>query len=81
MKPFDIVEKDSTGRYVNFFISMGKADARIDAGVASEFVCRLYGHVKEKDVDEARFTKLMKMSGKVNKVTVSNRVVPYSLLL
>lgn len=68
------MEKDTTGKYVDFFINMGKVDGKIDIGVASEFVCKLYGQVKENDVDEARFSKLMKMSGKVNKVRVSYRI-------
>ena len=74
LKPLEIVEEDTTGQYVDFFINMGKVDDAIDIGIASEFVCKLYGQVKENDVDQARFSKLMKMSGKVNKVTVSYRI-------
>ena len=62
------MEEDASGQYVDFFIHMGKVGGVIDLGVASKFVCKLYGQAKENDVDEARYNKLMKMSGKVNKV-------------
>ncbi|XP_030837116.1 uncharacterized protein LOC105437992 [Strongylocentrotus purpuratus] len=66
-KPLEIMQKDKTGNYVDLFISMGKAqDESIDLDVASEFVCRMYGQHKTGDVNEARYIKLMQMTGKVD---------------
>lgn len=67
-KPLDIVEKDKTGSYVNLFISMGEAHGTVDMDVASEFVCRMYAESKTRDVNEARYNKLMQMTGKVDEV-------------
>lgn len=47
---------------------MGEVDGEVDIDVASEFVCKMYGQNKEREVDEARYRKLMQMSGTVNKV-------------
>lgn len=68
MKPLSIVEKDETGRFLELFISMGRV-GEVDFEVASEFVCRMYGQTKETNVDEARYSKLLQMSGKVDKVS------------
>ncbi|XP_068212466.1 uncharacterized protein [Palaemon carinicauda] len=67
VKPLEIVEKDATGRFLNLFINMCEKDGRVDIEVASEFVCKMYGQTKETDVDEARHSKLMQMTGKVDK--------------
>ena len=47
---------------------MGQVDDVVDVAVASEYVCRMYGQGKEQDVDEARYRKLMQMSGKIDMV-------------
>lgn len=67
-KPLDLIEKDISGSFVELFISMGELHKTVDLDVASEFVCRMYGHGKTQDVNEARFNKLMQMTGKVDKV-------------
>lgn len=67
-KPLDLVEKDKTGCYVNLFISMGEVHGSVDLDVASEFVCRMYAQSKTRDVNEARYNKLMQMTGKVDQV-------------
>lgn len=68
VKPLDIVEKDDTGRFLQLFTNMGKVYGDVNLEVASEFVCKVYGQIKEQNVDEARYSKLMQMSGKVDKV-------------
>uniref|UniRef100_UPI00358E4927 uncharacterized protein isoform X4 n=1 Tax=Myxine glutinosa TaxID=7769 RepID=UPI00358E4927 len=65
-KPLDVVEKDKTGCYVNLFFSTGEVDGSVDPDVASELVCRMYGQSKTRDVNEARYNKLMQMTGKVD---------------
>ena len=36
---------------------MGNVDGDIDLAVASDFVCKVYGQIKEQNVDEARLQK------------------------
>ena len=47
---------------------MCEDDGSVNIDVASEFVCKMYGQPKETDVDKARLSKLMQMTGKINKV-------------
>ena len=68
VKALGIVEKDKTGRFVNLFISMGDVHGSVDLDVASELVCHMYAQSKTKDVDEARYNRLMQVSGKVDQV-------------
>lgn len=68
---FRKVEEDATGRFPNLFINMCENDGSVNIGVASDFVCKMYGQPKENDVDEARHSKLMQMTGKVDKVSSS----------
>ena len=57
-----------TTSYVNFFISLGEVHGNVDLDAASEFVCRMYAQNKTRDVSEARYNKLMQMTGKVDQV-------------
>uniref|UniRef100_UPI00358F2F11 uncharacterized protein isoform X3 n=1 Tax=Myxine glutinosa TaxID=7769 RepID=UPI00358F2F11 len=66
--PRPFTEKDKTGCYVNLFFSTGEVDGSVDPDVASELVCRMYGQSKTRDVNEARYNKLMQMTGKVDQV-------------
>ena len=68
MKPIEIVEKDTTGRFLQLFTSMGEVDGDVDLDVASEFVCLMYGQTKTRSVDEACYSKLMQMTGKIDQV-------------
>lgn len=52
--PFDVVEKDATGQFVNLFTSMGEECGNIDLDVALEFAYRVYGQHKTDDVNEPR---------------------------
>ena len=67
-KPFDLIAKNQTDSYINFFTSMGNAHETINEDIASEFVCRMYSQSKTQDVNEARYNKLIQMTGKVDKV-------------
>ena len=63
------MQKDKTGSYVDLFISMGDTqDDSVDLDVASEFVCCMYVQHKTRDVNEARYNKLMQMTGNVDEV-------------
>ncbi len=53
---------------------MGEVDGIVDQDVASEFVCCVYGQSKTKDVNEARYNKLMQMTGKVDQVNLKIRI-------
>ncbi|ESO95158.1 hypothetical protein LOTGIDRAFT_160924 [Lottia gigantea] len=66
-KALDIIEKDESGRFVEAFISMGDARHTVDFDVISEFVCCMYAQSQTRDIDEARYNKLMQMTGKVQK--------------
>ena len=68
IKPFGILEKNETDSFLKLFTSMGDRQASTDIDVASEFVCRMYTLRKTGDVSEARYQKLMQMSGNINKV-------------
>lgn len=72
MKALELVEKDQSQRFVNLFIGMGQADSTVDTNVAAEFVCTLYGLGKADGVNEARYKKLLQMTGKINQVSVPN---------
>ncbi|CAB4040582.1 PREDICTED: uncharacterized protein LOC105437992, partial [Paramuricea clavata] len=65
-KPLSIIENDQSGSYVNLFIDMGDRNSDVDLHIASEFVCRIYAVTKTKDVNEARYQKLIQMTGKVD---------------
>lgn len=67
-KALTIVEKDMTDCYVNLFISMGDVNSSVDLNVTSEFVCRMYAESNLKDVNEARYKKLIQMTGKIDQV-------------
>lgn len=47
---------------------MGEVDGDVNIEVASEYVCQMYSHPKVCSVDEARYNKLMQMTGKVDQV-------------
>jgi len=50
---------------------MGEVHHGVDLDVALEFVCRMYAQSKTRDVNEARYNKLMQMTGKVDQVITS----------
>jgi hypothetical protein len=47
---------------------MGDRNSDVDLHIVSEFVCRIYAVTKTKDVNEARYLKLIQMTGKVDQV-------------
>ncbi|XP_063047206.1 uncharacterized protein LOC134440965 [Engraulis encrasicolus] len=67
LKPLNIIEKDDTDLFVKFLISLGNRSSHVDIETASEFVCRIYGQRKTRDTNEARYLKLMEMSGNISK--------------
>ena len=66
-----MLEKDTAGRLIQFFISLSCRDAP-DQSQAEKFICSLYG-MKDavKDVNEARYVKLCQMTRKIDKVTLT----------
>ena len=68
VKPFDILRQDNTNKFVELFISMGDMSGACDIEAASEFVCQMYAQHKTRDVNEARYIKMLEMTGKVNQV-------------
>ena len=72
MKPFSILQNDTSRKFVELFISMANGRADIDMDLASEFVCRMYGQSTVVSVNEARYLKLLEMSGKVDEVRIGN---------
>ena len=63
-----------TGCYVNLFTDFGDLNGDVDLHVVSEFVCRVYAATNTRDVNEARYQKLVKMTGKVDQV-ITRRIV------
>lgn len=61
------MEKDESGRFIDAFISIGE-NGDVDKDVFSEYVCQMYGQVKTRDVNEARYKKFIEMTGKVDQV-------------
>ena len=68
VKPFDLLEKHKTDEFIKFFISLGCKNATVDVHVASKYVCSMYAQSKTDDVNEARYNKLLQMSGNISKV-------------
>ena len=68
VKPFDIMKKDVTGKFVEMFISMGDITRDVDTDVASEFVCWMNAQHKKRDVNEAHYIKMLEMTGKVRQL-------------
>ena len=73
VKAFDMVMKDD--RFVELFASFENLESMIDTAVVSEFVCHLYGKSKIKDVNEARFVKLLEITDNVAKVRSPSSVI------
>ena len=48
---------------------MGDGSANVDADIASDFVCHRYSQMKTSDVDEARYSKLIEMTERVDKAS------------
>ncbi|XP_041362193.1 uncharacterized protein LOC121378189 [Gigantopelta aegis] len=65
VKPLEILEKDAEGTFIEFFDSMTSREEP-NQMKAEEFVCSLYGVKDVKDVNEARYAKLLLMTGKIN---------------
>ena len=68
IKPLELIEKDNTGHFLELFTNMCDVDGDISKEIASKFVCQMYGQDKEGNVDEARLSKLIQMTGKIDKV-------------
>ena len=69
MKPFNILLKDTNGKLVEQFINIGDPTVHVDTNTLSEFVCKMYTQRNTKDVNEARYLKVIEMTGKINKVS------------
>lgn len=76
-KPLSIIEKDLTGCYVNLFTDFGDLNRDVDQHVVSEFVCRIYAATNTRDINEARYQKLVKMTGKVDQVITEKNYFCY----
>jgi hypothetical protein len=68
VKALDIIENDKSSTFVEMFSSMGQRNGEDDIQKLSAFVCHLYGQSKLTDVNEARYHKLIQMSGKYTQV-------------
>ena len=69
VKPQQILKKDESLDFIHLFTIMGDGSANVDADIASDFVCRMYGQMKTSDVDEARYSKLIEMTERVDKAS------------
>ena len=69
-KPFEILKRDETGKFIKMFMDIGNKGCNVDFDVASQFVCQLYAQNNTTDVNEARYKKLMNMTGKPDQVSM-----------
>lgn len=65
-KSYEILEKDNDGTLIKFFYNMSSREE--PNRQIAEYVCSLYGVKGIQDVNEARYIKLVQMTGKINKV-------------
>ena len=73
-KPLELLEKDTEGTLIQFFISMASKEEP-NHEKAEEFVCSLYGMKMTGDltgVNEARHAKLRQMTGRMNQVRLES---------
>ena len=68
IKPYEILENDTDGALIKFFCNMSSREEP-SLQIAEEYVCALYGMKSVKDVNEARYMKLVQMTGKISKVS------------
>lgn len=81
MKPFSLLKNDDSKKFVELFIKMGDISNDIDIDTTSEFVCRMYGQYKNNNVNEARYKKLLEMSGGAQQVSSFRSLKTYELVL
>lgn len=68
LKPFEILENDDGGNFIEFFRKLTDKAVTPDPAIAELYVCRLYGFKNLTSVNEARYSKLLQMTGKIDKV-------------
>ena len=73
-KPYEILEKDNDGTLIKFFYSTSSREEP-SRQIAEQYVCCMYGVKGIKDVNEARYIKLLQMTGKINKVRFLQDIV------
>lgn len=66
-KPFEILEKDKNGTFIEFFVKLTSREEP-DQTVSEGFLCSVYGMKGMTDINEARHIKLCQMTGKVDEV-------------
>ena len=65
VKALDILQKDTAGTFIQFFNQLS-SEIDPDQSKAEEFICSLYGLKGDvKDVNEARYAKLLQMTGRI----------------
>jgi len=69
VKPLEILENDTEGTFIELFSGMSSTDEP-NHMKAEEFVCSLYGKKDVNDVNTARYSKLLLMTGKINQVII-----------
>jgi hypothetical protein len=74
IKPYELLENNNDGTLIQFFSSMSSRE-ELNRKKAEGYVCSLYGMQDIKDVNEARYKKLVQMTGKISQVRVHTRYV------
>ena len=71
LRPLDIVRKNVSNEMIEFFITLSNG-GEPDKAKAEEFICAIYGMKGiTKDVNEARYLKLLQMTGNNKKVNMA----------
>ena len=73
VNPYEIFEKDTTGTFISFFQSWTLRDEP-DQKISEAYVHSLYGMDEVKDIDEGRYKKIVRVTGKLSKVIVTHIV-------
>lgn len=67
IRPYQVLENDNDGNLIEFFCSMS-SKGELDVKMAEVYVNSLYGMENYQDVNQARFNRVVQMTGKIDKV-------------
>ena len=68
-KSVQLLETDAEGKFAEIFSKLSNTTAPSQVDTMEEFVCSLYGMKGETRVDDARYAKLLRMTGRNDKVS------------
>ena len=79
LKPFTILENNVYIQFIEFFMSLRRQNSTPNYLIAEEFCCHLYGFPALKSINEARYAKLLQMTGKINQVNAKSLYIYFAI--